>query len=127
VPGNFSAVAILGGGEIDLREARFAEPSVTIHVVAVMGGVEITVPEDASVHVTGVGIMGAFEHGASGEGQQGGPTIIINGVAVMGGVEVKRKPARKTKRERIEAKRERLEARLEGKAEQLSKRARELG
>ena len=129
VPKNFSAVAILGGGEIDLREARFAEPTVTIHVVAILGGVEITVPEDASVHVTGVGIMGAFEHTASGEGQPGGPTIIVNGVAIMGGVEVRRRPPRKSKRERterLEAKRERLEARMERRAERLSRRAREL-
>src|SRR5262249_43490971 len=45
VPRNFNAVAILGGGEIDLREARFSEPVVTIHAVTIMGGIEITVPE----------------------------------------------------------------------------------
>jgi Domain of unknown function (DUF1707) len=126
VPKEFSAVTILGGGEIDMRDARFAEPTVTIHVVAILGGVEIVVPEDASVHVTGVGILGAFEHNTSGEGKPGGPTIIVNGVAILGGVEVKRKPTRKTKRERLEAKRERLESRLENETERLSRRTQEL-
>jgi Domain of unknown function (DUF1707)/Cell wall-active antibiotics response 4TMS YvqF len=126
VPKDFSAVTILGGAEIDMREARFAEPTVTIHVVAILGGMEIIVPEDASVHVTGVGIMGAFEHGASGEGKPGGPTIIVNGVAILGGVEVKRKPTRKTKRERLESKRERLESRLQDETERLSRRTREI-
>jgi len=105
VPKDFTAVAIMGGGEIDLREARFAEPVVSIHAVTIMGGIEITVPEDVTVQVTGVGIMGAFEHTASGEGQPGGPKIIVNGVAIMGAVEVKRKPPKKSKREQVESRR----------------------
>jgi hypothetical protein len=123
VPREFAAVAILGGGELDLREARFAEPVVTIHAVTIMGGIEITVPDDVTVQVTGVGIMGAFEHIASGEGPPGGPKIIINGVAIMGGVEVRRKPPGKSRhgqeldsrrdyrQVRMDARRERLEAR----------------
>jgi Domain of unknown function (DUF1707)/Cell wall-active antibiotics response 4TMS YvqF len=98
VPKNFSAVAVLGGGEIDLRQARFAEPAVTINVVAILGGIEIIVPEDATVHVSGIGILGGFEHGTSGEGKQGGPQISITGVAILGGVEVRRRPPRKARR-----------------------------
>jgi Domain of unknown function (DUF1707)/Cell wall-active antibiotics response 4TMS YvqF len=134
VPKDFTAVAIMGGGEIDLREARFAEPTVSIHVVAIMGGIEITVPEDATVRVTGVGVMGAFEHTSSGSGQPGAPTIIVNGVALMGGVEVKRKPPKKSKREKVESerqeelepgwdyRRERLESRREYRRERLESR-----
>lgn len=96
VPANFTAVAIMGGGEIDLREARFAERVVNIHAVTIMGGICIIVPDDAEVHVTGVGVMGAFEHGPTGAGQPGAPKIVINGVAFWGAVDIKRK-ARKTK------------------------------
>jgi hypothetical protein len=102
VPQNFNAVAILGGVEIDFREARFAERVVTVHVVAILGGIEITVPEDVTVHVSGVGILGGFDHRTSGEGPPGGPEIMINGVAILGGVEVKRRPLKKSKRERLE-------------------------
>jgi hypothetical protein len=104
-PKNFTAVAVMSGGEIDLREARFAEPVVTIHAVTIMGGIEITVPEDANVQVHGVGIMGAFEHGAAGSGKPGGPTIIVNGVALLGAVEVKRKPPKKPKRAKLGSRR----------------------
>jgi len=125
VPKEFSAVAILGGGEIDLRNARFAEPVVTIHAVTILGGIEITVPDDVTVDVTGVGILGAFEHVARSEGQPGGPKIIINGVAILGGVEVKRKPPKKCRQGeeldrgrdyrqiRTDARQERLDARRE--------------
>jgi hypothetical protein len=92
VPKEFTAFMLMGGGEIDLREARFAEREISIHVVAIMGGCEIIVPEDATVRVTGVGIMGAFDHTGSGAGSPDGPVITVNGVAIMGGVDVKRRP-----------------------------------
>jgi len=107
VPKTFNAFMLLGGGEIDLRDARFAEREVSIHVVAILGGCEITVPEDATVNVNGVGIMGAFEHSAQGAGNAGGPVINISGVAFMGGVDVTRKPPKKSKRDKLEAKRRR--------------------
>ena len=106
---------LMGGGEIDMREARFAEREVSIHIVAIMGGCEIIVPEDANIRVTGVGIMGAFDHSGSGGGTPDGPVITINGVAIMGGVDVKRKPTTEAMREarlrRIDAKREYREVR----------------
>jgi uncharacterized protein DUF1707 len=105
VPKDFTAFAFMAGGEIDLREARFAEPVVTMHVVAIMAGIEITVPEDVTVRVTGIGIMGGFDHGASTTGAPGGPSTVINGVALMGGVDVRRKPLRKSRRERLESRR----------------------
>jgi hypothetical protein len=108
VPKTFNAFMLLGGGEIDLRDARFAEREVSIHVVAILGGCEITVPEDATVNVNGVGIMGAFEHSAQGgPASSGGPVINISGVAFMGGVDVTRKPPKKSKRDKLEAKRAR--------------------
>jgi hypothetical protein len=93
VPPELSAVAILGGGELDLRDARFAEHTETIHTVTIMGGIQITVPEDADVQVNGIGIMGGFDHSAVGQGSQGGPRIVINGFAFWGGVQVQRLPS----------------------------------
>ena len=98
VPKNFNAFMFMGGGEIDLREARFAEREVTINIVAIMGGCEITVPEDATVRVTGIGVMGAFDHSNPGPGTPDGPVITVSGLAFMGGVDVKRKPLRRPKR-----------------------------
>src|SRR6266545_2975409 len=93
-PENFTAVVFWGGGDIDLREARFAEREVTIWAFAVMGGVNVTVPEDAEVDVQGIGIMGGFDDRASGPGAPGAPRIIVKGLAFWGGVGVERKPPR---------------------------------
>jgi Domain of unknown function (DUF1707) len=91
VPGRFTAIAIMGGGGIDMRDARFAGRTVTIRVFAIMGGVGITVPEDAEVHASGVGLMGGFSHGPADPGVPGGPVIRIKGLALMGGVGINRK------------------------------------
>ena len=92
VPPSYVAVAVMGGVELDLREALFSQPEVTIHAYTVMGGIEITVPEDVDVDVSGVAFMGGFDHNASGPGVPGAPRLRVLGFALMGGVEVRRKP-----------------------------------
>jgi DUF1707 SHOCT-like domain len=92
VPRNYVSVAVMGGVELDLREAQFSEAVVTLHAYTVMGGIQITVPEDVEVDVSGVAFMGGFDHNASGPGVPGAPQVRVLGFALMGGVEVRRKP-----------------------------------
>src|SRR6266480_3999195 len=94
VPRNYVGVAVMGGIELDLRVAQFSEPEVTIHAYTLMGGIEITVPEDVDVDVSGVAFMGGFDHNASGPGVPGAPQVRVLGFALMGGVEVRRKPVK---------------------------------
>lgn len=89
VPEQHTAIAFLGGVDLDLREARFAAPVVTITAVAVMGGVVIVVPHDLTVEVEGFAFMGGFERHGAGE-RPAGPRLRVTGFALMGGVEVKR-------------------------------------
>lgn len=89
VPAQHTALAFMGGINLDLRHAVFAAPRVTITAVAIMGGIEITVPHDMDVEVTGIGFMGAFE-GRGSDARPGGVRVRVNGIAFMGGVEVKR-------------------------------------
>ena len=58
----------MGGVDIDLTKATFADRVVTITAVAIMGGIDIVVPEDITVQVNGVGFMGAFEDNANQRG-----------------------------------------------------------
>ncbi|MFI7180280.1 MULTISPECIES: DUF1707 SHOCT-like domain-containing protein [Streptomyces] len=98
VPARFDAVAFWGGGELDLREADFAQREVVINCVAVMGGIEITVPPGVELDVRGFGFMGAFDQRDSpGRSEPGAPRVVVTGFAFWGGVEVKvkqRKPPR---------------------------------
>jgi hypothetical protein len=94
VPRTYVAVAVMGGIELDLREAQFSEAEVTLHAYTVMGGIEITVPEDVEVDVSGLAFMGGFDHNASAPGVPGAPRVRVLGFAFMGGVDVRRKPVK---------------------------------
>jgi hypothetical protein len=94
VPGKYVSVAVMGGIELDLRDAQFSEPVVTLHAYTIMGGIQITVPEDVDVDVSGLAFMGGFDHNASGPGVPGAPQVRVLGFALMGGVEVRRKRAK---------------------------------
>ncbi|WP_020109270.1 DUF1707 domain-containing protein [Nocardia sp. 348MFTsu5.1] len=89
------ALALMGGVEIDLRNAIFTSSSLTIRATAIMGGIEIVVPENATVQVNGIGFMGGFgsEADTVGPGVPGAPTITVTGLAFWGGVRVARRPS----------------------------------
>ena len=65
-----------------------------------MGGIDIVVPDDITVIVSGIGFMGAFEDTAHVQGPPGAPVVRINGVALMGGVEVHRPKKKRQGRDR---------------------------
>jgi hypothetical protein len=85
-----TVIAMMGGAELDFREAVLPPGVTEITVVAVMGGAEIIVPPGLAVECDGVGIMGGFDyHTPTGIGSGAAvPTLRIKGVALMGGVEV---------------------------------------
>ncbi len=97
VPPQLTAFAMFGGVELDLTHVTFAQAESEIVAVAVMGGVEITVPDGLTVLVDGVGIFGGFDQKAQGPGQPGAPVLRIRGAAFFGGVDVKR-PSRRRRR-----------------------------
>ncbi|MFJ3700912.1 MULTISPECIES: DUF1707 domain-containing protein [Streptomyces] len=109
----FTAFAMWGGGEIDLREAHFAERDVVIRCFTIMGGMQVTVPPDLNVQVNGLGIMGGFgEHSKLDEEPEpapDAPRVRITGFALMGGVGVERKRSKAEKRRLQEQERLRLQ------------------
>ena len=87
------AIAFWGGIELDLRRASFTTEETTINCVAIMGGIEVTVPPGVSVEVRGMGIMGGFDHVSATH--PGAPRVVITGFAFWGGVSVDIKAAEK--------------------------------
>jgi predicted membrane protein len=80
--------AVLGGCEIDLRQAAIDGEAV-LDVFAMWGGIEIKVPEDWTVASKVVPILGGVDDKT--RAQRGAVThrLLIRGFAIMGGVEVK--------------------------------------
>ena len=54
-------VAVMGGVDLDLRQARITEGPAVIDAFAFWGGIDIKVPEEWTVRVEGVPLLGAFE------------------------------------------------------------------
>ena len=103
VPRRMSVFAMMGGADLDLREARFAGQEVVITVNAFMGGAQITVSPHTHVVVEGIGIMGGYsgpDDRIPAELDANSPTVRIRGVAIWGGVSVDRKPLPGEKRKR---------------------------
>lgn len=109
VPTELSVVAVMGGAELDFREARFGPGVSEVNVFAMMGGVEIIVPPTVRVEMNGIAFLGGFEvKGRSwAEQDPDAPVLRIGGFAMMGGVEVRVRLPGETAREA--KKREKLE------------------
>lgn len=84
------AIAVMGGTQLDFREAVFGPGITEVQAFALWGGVEIIVPPGLNVECQGIGIMGGFDHVADTiqPDSMDGPTLRITGLAIMGGVDV---------------------------------------
>jgi hypothetical protein len=83
------AFSVMGGTELDFREASLGPGVTDVQVFALMGGVEIVVPPGVNVESHGIGIMGGFDHRGDVENPDlNAPTLRISGLAIMGGVDI---------------------------------------
>jgi hypothetical protein len=94
VPSGYRVLSVLGNVELDLRDASFPDGLTVIHVRAVLGNIEITVPPTLPVECEGSGILASFAevNRMPAEGSAGGPALRIVGSAVLGNVEVRTLP-----------------------------------
>jgi len=81
--------AVLGGCEIDLRHAVIRGDEAVISIFAFWGGVELRVPENWTVVLQGLPILGGFSDVTRGTAGPGAKRLVITGTAIMGGAEVK--------------------------------------
>ena len=81
--------AIMGGTQLDLRNAQMAGDTATINIFAFWGGAEIMVPDTWNVQLEGTPIMGGFDIKTFPQKNPDAKRLIIRGYAIMGGVEVK--------------------------------------
>ncbi len=89
-PSNLHVFALMGGAELDFREARFGPGVTEVTIFAMMGGVEIVVPPGVHVDMNGMAVMGGFSQSGRGAPAEdpNAPVLRVGGFALMGGVEV---------------------------------------
>jgi hypothetical protein len=107
-PRRLNAFAVMGGVELDFRDARLPAGETRVNAVAVMGGIEIVVPPGLRVTVRGLPILGAVDQQAdqvTDERNPNAPHLKVTALACMGGVEIKTRPSERA--EGTESQRER--------------------
>jgi hypothetical protein len=127
-------VSVIGGANLDLRQAELAAPEVTLTQVSVLGGTDITVPPGVRVVRSGFSLLGGTR--VDGDAERpgpGAPTIHVRAFSLIGGVEIHhRRPAgdrsagRSSRRELLrdlaDERRSRLENRLDRRVDRLERR-----
>ncbi len=83
-----SASAFMGGVDLDLREADIAEGRAVIHVFAMMGGVDIRVPENWTVELGVTSLMGGVEDKTRGPAAAT-KRLVLKGTVIMGAMEIR--------------------------------------
>jgi hypothetical protein len=84
-------IAVLGGLDLDFREAELGPGVTEVNIFAFMGGTNIIVPPGLTVDSDGVAILGGWEHGPGRDPETDpeAPVLRITGVTVMGGVDIR--------------------------------------
>ena len=83
------AMAIMGGVEIDLRGASPYESVVELELTSIMGSVEVIVPDNWRVEVSGTPLLGSMENKSRYSTDPNAPILIIKGFVLMGSIEIK--------------------------------------
>ena len=83
-----AATAVMGGCELDLRDATIQGGPAEIELFSFWGGIELRVPQEWDVQVKGTAIMGAYEDKTAGIGD-GSQVLIVTGTIFMAGVEIR--------------------------------------
>jgi predicted membrane protein len=87
--------AMLGGYELDLRDANITTSPAVLQIFAMWGGIEMTVPEDWDVVSEALPIMGGIEVKTTPTSADPRKQLILRGLVLMGGVEVRTESRRK--------------------------------
>jgi hypothetical protein len=95
------AIAVLGGARVDLRDAVTSDGTYEVNAYAVLGTVDVVVPDDAAVEMDGFSVLGDRSNGTL-DPQASGVAVRINGYAVMGEINVRTATKREKRRWRAD-------------------------
>jgi hypothetical protein len=90
--GSINAVAILGGDDLDLREAEIEGGELTVNVFTLLGGASIYIPDSIEVEVGGFSLLGGNTETGRERLRTGAPLIRVRAYNLLGGVTIYRLP-----------------------------------
>jgi len=83
-------VSVLGSCKIDLRSARISAAITTLHMVSVLGSIDVIVPAGVEVELEVHAVVGSRDlHMGTSAPPAGAPVIRITGMVVLGSLNVR--------------------------------------
>ena len=82
-------MALFGGVDLDLRQARVSPEGCNFTLTALFGGVEVIVPPDWNVSDSGMPIFGGIENKTAAGGEKTGGKAHFTCTVAFGGIEIK--------------------------------------
>ena len=96
IAGEHGVFDVMGGSDLDLRDARFPLGEARVTAIAIMGGSDIWVPDNARVELSGFALMGGNDNRVPPGGD--GPLIRVRAWSLMGGIDVRSGTRRRDRR-----------------------------
>ncbi len=87
---NVVVVSLIGGADLDLRQAQLAAPEVTLTKVSLLGGVSIGIPPGIRVDASGFSLIGGTSVDAGPTPGPGAPTVRVRAFSLLGGTRIYR-------------------------------------
>jgi len=85
-------VSLMSGGDVDLSHAEMDAPEIRITAIAIMGGVNVTVPAGVDVEMTGFAFMGGNDNRVPVQDlPPDAPRVHVRAFSLMGGSSVRMK------------------------------------
>ena len=94
------SVTLIGGMRLDLREAEFTAPVVTLTKFSLIGGVRVAVPPGIRVEVNSFSLIGGRRIDVDDRVAPDAPVLRIRSFGLIGGVRVQHTLRRERRRER---------------------------
>ncbi|ONH24908.1 hypothetical protein [Pseudofrankia asymbiotica] len=86
--GRIVVVTLVGGLDLDMREAAFSTPEVTVTKVSLAGGVRLKLPPGVRVEISGFNLLGGRRVDLSDEGGPDAVVVRLRAFGILGGVHV---------------------------------------
>jgi Domain of unknown function (DUF1707) len=95
-------ISLIGGADLDLRQAELAARDVTLTKVSIIGGVNARVPDGIRVDASGLSLLGGTSVEAAPDPGPGAPTIHIRAFSIIGGIRIRRETGRRGRKRELE-------------------------
>lgn len=89
MPREIVSITLIGGADLDFRDAKLEAPEVTLTKISLIGGVDLRVPSGMRVDVQGFSLLGGTNVDLDDTVDANAPTVVVRAFSLLGGVKAR--------------------------------------